>query len=136
MLCMPEKSRNLPRSARWRVYGVALVAMLVQMFASPGCGEPECVDPSGQMGSCCNDDGDCDEELECFESFPAGLCSLECEGPDSCPSGSACVGIDSKSKGFLGYFCLLQCGEGLPECRPGYACTKTSNPEIEVCFPG
>jgi len=111
----------------------AAAALLVSCMA---CGSPTCRNPDGEIGSCCRDTAECGSDLECFSEFPAGLCSLDCAPAGvACPSGSSCVNIKSKSTGDMGSFCLSDCGDGLPACREGYACTQTSIFEIKVCFP-
>ena len=113
---------------------LSLLALLCAL-AGGGCGEPTCEDPDGNMGSCCRTQEDCTEGLECFDSFPAGLCSRDCEADRACPDAATCVRIESESSGILGWFCLSDCGEGLGSCREGYGCVQTSVAEVKVCFP-
>ncbi|MBN2493025.1 MAG: hypothetical protein JXR96_00435 [Deltaproteobacteria bacterium] len=113
-------------------------AALAVLLASwtPACGGLSCVDPTGELGSCCSPAQPCGQNLRCFESFPAGLCSLDCSADRRCPAGSSCVTVISRSRGDLGTVCLTDCGSGLPACRAGYACQQTSVASIQVCFPG
>ncbi|MBW1811566.1 MAG: hypothetical protein JRJ87_25490 [Deltaproteobacteria bacterium] len=124
MLRVHAKSRNL-----------SLIAGLLAFIGMPACGQPECRDSDGLVGSCCSDEIQCGSELVCFLEFPAGICSRDCEADRICPSGSSCVLIQSKSKGILGRFCLKDCGEDVSSCRDGYGCLQTSVPYIQVCFP-
>jgi hypothetical protein len=108
---------------------------LLGALMGEGCGEPTCENPEGSLGSCCRSDVDCQEDLDCFDSFPAGLCSRDCEADRTCADSATCVRIESESSGILGWFCLADCGEGLADCRDGYGCRQTSVAEVRVCFP-
>jgi len=115
---------------------LSLLTAAVLSVGCVSCGSPVCRDPDGEIGSCCRNMEDCRSDLECFSDFPAGLCSLDCAPAGvNCASGSSCVSIESKSTGNLGSYCLSDCGDGLPDCRDGFACTQTSISEIKVCFP-
>ena len=110
--------------------------MLSLAIGLTGCGEPTCVDSTGELGSCCQaDEISCAEGLECFGEFPAGLCSRACDD-QACPTEAYCVTIQSQSQGDLGKLCLPLCGDEFQiTCREGYACRQTSLPQIQVCFP-
>lgn len=132
MTQMVEKASNCSRG-RWNK-GISYALFLALCGLCAACASGECQIDS-KLGSCCDSQTDCDEGLTCLQNFPGGLCSLDCE-QTPCPEGARCIHIISESKGDLGRACLALCGGDRPACRGDYSCSKTSDPDVKVCFPG
>ncbi len=79
--------------------------------------------PSGSIGSGCDIDSECDEDL-CLTNFRGGYCSSECSSNSDCPSGSHCEDFG----------CLQNCSNN-DQCRSGYECL-TDELNAPSCVPG
>ncbi len=106
---------------------------LMMFMAMHSCSVP-CT-PDSELGSCCQSSSDCAHDLVCLEQFPEGLCSRDCALDHLCPEGGTCIHVISQSQGDMARACLKICGDGFDPCREGYSCTKTSDPDINICFP-
>jgi hypothetical protein len=120
---------------RSRFLSLPLILVLGAGSAAASCGSSVPCQPTGELGSCCENGADC-PALTCLSQFPSGLCSMDCAATHQCPSGSHCVKIVSQSQGDLGTICLKQCGTGLPACRGDYGCRSAGDSGLQVCFPG
>ena len=81
---------------------------------------------SGEVGSSCTDDPQCDEGL-CLTNMPSGYCSQLCDSSGDCPSGAHCEIVGSQG------FCYRDC-QNNDQCRSGYDCS-TSDVSAASCVP-
>ena len=66
------------------------------------------------IGEPCIAHAECEEDLQCLDELPEGLCSRTCES--DCPEGSTCVDLAGEG------YCFPLC-EDSEDCREGYACS-------------
>ncbi|RLB56404.1 MAG: hypothetical protein DRI34_09180 [Deltaproteobacteria bacterium] len=106
--------------------------LLTIVLLLAGCGTGEECYPSGQLGSCCHDDGDCGE-FSCFADLPGGLCSRDCSADHLCPEGSTCLLYQASDASHV--LCLPGCASGQAPCRDGYDCRLPDGQSSPVCVP-
>lgn len=89
--------------------------------------------PTGEIGSPCEKDADCDYKV-CLLTrgsgvFPDGYCSRSCDGTtDPCPDGAFCLSTENGN-------CFKPCSDP-SQCRQGYACTQAPGAgSPKICFP-
>lgn len=109
-----------------RIQHVALVLVLLFVGIS-GCGG------SGDVGTRCSSNGDCDAPLICYGGLPRGYCSIACGTIGTsvgCPSGT-CGNVAG-----VGPICLKACATEL-DCRiaEGYFCKDISPTNTKGCQP-
>jgi hypothetical protein len=101
--------------------------------SSDGADE-DCVQEGAEIGSACEQDGECVGELICLQSpqhpeFTGGYC-----GKDECASAQDC-GVDGVCGQFDGQsYCLRLCQSG-SDCRRGYRCGNVGAVG-NACVPG
>ncbi len=92
----------------------------------------EVVVPTGEVGSSCSTNTDCDPGLSCFD-WPGGYCvQTSCASSKDCPEGSFCLPLLEN-----GQACFQGCAE-TGHCRPGYGCKAISElggVTQQICHP-
>ena len=102
----------------WKRAAVVLLLMMI------GCGGES---PTGEIGSACGSDEDCNSELQCVEELPGGFCTRACDGTD-CPEGTLCVTVELPENRRIDA-CSPVC-TGDEDCRGDYHCLSVGQQSV------
>lgn len=74
------------------IYGLTILAAACQQVGAEGL----------SVGGSCTNDFDCNYKCVRGEHYPGGMCTLDCNSPNDCPSKTTCVDDE-------GGICAVEC---------------------------